>query len=55
MQIATTMRRRSIGCGASLPYTSHPFWLSVPTAGSVGLVGGQHRGERLDGHDGQTA
>jgi hypothetical protein len=25
MQIATTMRRRSIGWGASLPYTSHPF------------------------------
>jgi hypothetical protein len=25
MQIATTIRRRSIGWGASVPYTSHPF------------------------------
>jgi hypothetical protein len=38
MQIATTIRRRSIGWGASVPYTSHPVWLSVPTVGGVGRL-----------------
>ena len=38
MQIAMTIRRRSIGWGASVPYTSHPFWLSVPAVGGVGRL-----------------
>jgi hypothetical protein len=38
MQIASTIRRRSIGRGASVPYTSHPFWLPVPTMGGVGRL-----------------
>jgi hypothetical protein len=38
MQMAMTTRRRSIGLAASVPYTSHPFALSVPPAGGVGRL-----------------
>jgi len=36
MQMAVAIRRRSIGLAASVPYTSHPFWVSVPAVGGVG-------------------
>ena len=38
MQMAMAIRRRSIGLAASVPYTSHPFWVSVPAVGGVGRL-----------------
>jgi hypothetical protein len=38
MQMAIAIRRRSIGLAASVPYTSHPFWVSVPAVGGVGRL-----------------
>jgi hypothetical protein len=38
MQMAMTIKRRSIGLGASVPYASQPFWLSVPAVGGVGRL-----------------
>ena len=38
MQMAMAIRRRSIGLAASVPYTSHPFWASVPAVGGVGRL-----------------
>jgi hypothetical protein len=38
MQMAITIKRRSIGLGPSVPYTSHAFWLSVPAVGGAGRL-----------------